>query len=744
MNQKMEAIVSIPLLKDHTLSPKIVDSVLSQESISRQLCITAEKQAKKPDFLYSYPKNLVSINTSLIPGIAGCHNFVLTNCKAEYFILLAPDTLLLPGSLAGLLHEMRTHPEIALTFGKGYVASNFEFNLNREEFQRQYSHLDILRLNRTAKGSGVHNILPSQLDVIAVNGKASTLIQQGLYPEYKALAPFEFVLRAKKHGIISEHTSALTITGNRTSTKPSIGEIFGFLHQISIDRRNNSSHWTISVSQICYLIGIFFINAFEGTKLFAVLQKYAFKLRHRSFKNPLAKFGPAAALDRIDSNPWYRNFTKSHNNRRLLRQPLTANKFELNGKKIAYVLWQFPYFYETFIQRELDQLVSSDVNLKVFAESPDPNLIEDEAFNAWMYSTTYTDPILTSRLVGLLIYFLFRHPIKTFELFFYVLFHRYSYYKTLREDLVVFAKTLNLAGFLKKYSVEHIHSPWANQTAFLSIGAAYLLELPFTVHVRAYDINHWKSQFSLGVILENADYIFTNSEYNRHRINLITQNRKKIFLVRDGVDTSQICPDERPDRGDSPVRILSVGRLIEPKGYLYLLKACALLMDQGFDFKCKIIGDRDLGKEARTYIDIMSTYHDLKLEEWVTFEGAKPFTEVLKHYQWADIFVLPCVKSQTGEHDITPNVILEALAMELPVVSTTSGAIPEIISNHESGLLVPPGDVDALAEAIQSLIQNPEFRKRYGAAGRRQVVENYNIVKNATNLAGIFNESQKQ
>ena len=111
-------------------------------------------------------------------------------------------------------------------------------------------------------------------------------------------------------------------------------------------------------------------------------------------------------------------------------------------------------------------------------------------------------------------------------------------------------------------------------------------------------------------------------------------------------------------------------------------------------------------------------------------------------YQWADIFVLPCVKSQTGEHDITPNVILEAMALELPVVSTISGAIPEIVSNRESGLLVPPKDVHALVEAMQSLMQNPDLRKKYGAAGRRQVMENYNIAKNFAQMAAIFNKGQ--
>jgi glycosyltransferase involved in cell wall biosynthesis len=735
----MEAIVSIPLLKDHTLSPEIVDSVLSQDGISRQLFVTAEKQAEVPDFLYSYPKNLVCINTSLIPGIAGCHNYVLMNNKAEYFFLLAPDTLLLPGALADLLHEMRAHPEIALAFGSGYYASNNSFNIDREEFRRQYSHLEIRQINRAAKASGTYNIIPSQLDVIAVNGLASTLIHQGLYPEYKALAPFEFVLRAKTHSVIRKHTSALTITSYRTSYKPSIGEIFGFLYQTSLNLRNNTFHRSNSIGQIFTLINIFFINAVEGTNLFVALQKYLYKLRHRSFKNPFAKFTAESIINRIGSSLWYRNLSESQKNLRTLRKPRAVQSSKQNGKKISYVLWQFPVYGETFIRREINQLLSLGVNIQVFADDPDPNLIEDEAINTWVERTVYPDPINTSRLVALLLFFFFRHPIKTTKLFLYILFHRHSYYKTLREDLVVFSKTLNLTKLLKKYGIQHIHSPWANLTAFKCIGAAYLLDLPFTVHVRAYDINHWKSQYGLVDILENADYIFTNSEYNQSRINLITRSRKEILLVRDGLDPSKIIANERQDHSGSPIRILSVGRLIEPKGYIYLLQACSLLVKKGINYKCKIVGGSDFIRETRTYLDIMSTYHTLQLENWVSFEGACSFGEILKSYQWADIFVLPCVKSQTGEHDITPNVILEAMAMELPVVSTTTGAIPEIITHHKNGLLVDPGDLDALAESIHSLILNPDLRKEYGKAGRKQVIKNYNISRNISKILDVFN-----
>ena len=459
----------------------------------------------------------------------------------------------------------------------------------------------------------------------------------------------------------------------------------------------------------------------------------------RTLKNLFGIINPRFWLDWVGTSAAYRSFSESFKNWKLLRTPQKIITDRQKGNKIAYINWRFPILSTTFIRREIDGLISCGINLQVFAEALDPDLIEDKEINAWIDRTIYIHPIIFSKLVYIILYFLFLHPIKTLRLFLYILFHRYSYYKTLKEDFIVFGKTLYLTGCVRNYGVQHIHSPWANQTAFKSLGAAYLLDLPFTVHVRAFDINHWKSQYGLGDILENADFIITNSEYNRSRINSIIEGKKKVFVIRNGVNTNLIIPNERPEKRNSPVRIISVGRLIEPKGYIYLLQACAQLVYQGIDLNCKILGDKDFTNEARSYIDIMSTYHALKLEKWVSFEGAQPLGEILKSYQWADIFVLACVKSQTGEHDITPNVILEAMAMELPVVSTRSGAIPEIVIHQKTGLLVEPKDVPSLAGAINTLITDHGLRRRFGKAGRKQVVDHYNTSKNISKMAEILN-----
>jgi glycosyltransferase involved in cell wall biosynthesis len=126
------------------------------------------------------------------------------------------------------------------------------------------------------------------------------------------------------------------------------------------------------------------------------------------------------------------------------------------------------------------------------------------------------------------------------------------------------------------------------------------------------------------------------------------------------------------------------------------------------------------------------------LEAEVELLGARPFTETVGELQEADIFVLPSVIAENGRRDVTPNVILEAMAMQLPVVSTTVAGIPELVEDGVTGLLVPPGDETALAAAILRLAGDPSLRESLGRNGRRAVEERFDIRKNVLGLKEVF------
>jgi glycosyltransferase involved in cell wall biosynthesis len=171
-----------------------------------------------------------------------------------------------------------------------------------------------------------------------------------------------------------------------------------------------------------------------------------------------------------------------------------------------------------------------------------------------------------------------------------------------------------------------------------------------------------------------------------------------------------------------------VGQLKEKKGFQYLLQACMILKSKDYMFNCQIIGEGNLRQELERQI------HELSLENLVTLRGALPHESVIQEYQHSTLFVLPCITGSDGDRDGIPNVILEAMAMQLPVISTHHSGIPEVIKSGVNGLLVPPADVQSLADAIAQLLDNPSLRTQLGRRGRQTVTEQFNAMHNTGRL----------
>jgi colanic acid/amylovoran biosynthesis glycosyltransferase len=138
------------------------------------------------------------------------------------------------------------------------------------------------------------------------------------------------------------------------------------------------------------------------------------------------------------------------------------------------------------------------------------------------------------------------------------------------------------------------------------------------------------------------------------------------------------------------------------------------------------------------YLRLQRLQRELKLETEVNFLGAQRFEHVLEKYREADIFVLPSVIAADGSGDVTPNVVIEAMAMKLPVVSTRSRGIPELVEDGVTGILVPSRDEEALAGAILRLAQDAALRAELGNNGRRRVEERFDIHKNIREFVELF------
>lgn len=411
-------------------------------------------------------------------------------------------------------------------------------------------------------------------------------------------------------------------------------------------------------------------------------------------------------------------------------------------RRIAYYTWHFPVLSQTFVHRELAALRRAGVDVEIFADEAEDLALADDNARWLLGHAHYLYPLDRQALARYRVHFFLHRPITCLRLLVFVLTHRYARYKSLGEDWRVFEKSLYLAGVMRDRAIDHVHSPWADLSAFVALVASRLLDVPYSVQARAHDLYRHSSRFGLRDRFEHAEFVVTNTEYNRATIATIVGDRhhRKIAVIHNGVDLHRFSPGAPTVRG-GPIRVLSVARLIEQKGLTVLLRACDRLRRAGVEFRCEIVGDAEEPLYTNYFIALKRLHRRLGLEDSVVFLGPMPFADVLARYADAGIFVLPSLIAADGSRDVTPNALIEAMAMKLPVVSTRVAGIPEIVDAGVNGLLVEPGDEPALARALQTLIEQPDLRRRLGEEGRRKVEEKFDIERNVRHFVTLFGGS---
>jgi glycosyltransferase involved in cell wall biosynthesis len=183
---------------------------------------------------------------------------------------------------------------------------------------------------------------------------------------------------------------------------------------------------------------------------------------------------------------------------------------------------------------------------------------------------------------------------------------------------------------------------------------------------------------------------------------------------------------------DVKMHIISVGSLVEKKGHAILIEACAQLAARGYKFECSIVGSGPLKEALQAQIDKRS------LQGSVVLLGARNAAEVQDLYRHSDIFVLACIIAKSGDRDGIPVVLTEAMAMQIPVITTPVTGNTELVHDGENGLIVPERDVQALAQAIERLINDSFLRSRLGEQGRQTVLAGFDIHQTAAQMVGIF------
>jgi colanic acid/amylovoran biosynthesis glycosyltransferase len=289
---------------------------------------------------------------------------------------------------------------------------------------------------------------------------------------------------------------------------------------------------------------------------------------------------------------------------------------------------------------------------------------------------------------------------------------------------------------LQQDGLRHLHAHFAGMATRTAFWIHEFFGIPYSFTAHANDIFAPRDfVVSLAKLIENAAAIVTVSDYAVRLLqNRYPESAAKIHRIYNGVDLSRFHP---ADFGSGIPAIVSVGRLIEKKGFTDLIAACRLLQPRGRDFRCEIIGEGPL--EAALQAQIA----EAGLQSVVKLVGPQTQSQIALRLANATIFVLPCTREEGGGMDNLPTVILEAMAAGLPVISTPLAGVPEMVEHERSGELVPEHDPKAICAAMERCIADPVRARRFGDRGREIAREKFSIEASAQALRGLFERSEK-
>ena len=381
----------------------------------------------------------------------------------------------------------------------------------------------------------------------------------------------------------------------------------------------------------------------------------------------------------------------------------------------------FPRLSETFVLQELLELERRGLRLHVIALRRPAEVVRQDALSELQATVEYLpeSPAQYERLRVRL-----AHTALLLQ-------RRLGYLHGLADALASpeFSRSLGARSALLAHRIVWLGSPplyihFAHKPATIGRFASLLAGVPYALSAHAKDI--WLTpDDELARKVRDAEVVLTCTEEGRAQLAALADGRTPVRLAYHGVELKE--SSFSTELGEPP-RVLAVGRLVEKKGHETLLLAAALLRDRGLEFTVRLAG------EGPEWPRLQRLVHELRLGDRVVFLGPLTESEVQQEYERADVFALPCRKLANGDQDGLPNVILEAMAHGLPVLSTRLGGIMEAIVDGESGLLADQDDASVLAEHLGRLLEDPELRQLLGQGGQKRVAERF---ERSANLPGV-------
>jgi colanic acid/amylovoran biosynthesis glycosyltransferase len=403
--------------------------------------------------------------------------------------------------------------------------------------------------------------------------------------------------------------------------------------------------------------------------------------------------------------------------------------------KIAYLCSEYPAISHTFILREVEALRKLGAEITTFSirRTPPDRLLAD----ADRAAADTTVAILPPRRLRLLTtHFKVavrspRHYLSTLRL---ALRLAPRGLKGRLWQLFYFIESVVVWSECREREIRHIHVHLANAAADVGLLATHLgsatepeqaWSWSFTMHgpTEFFDLRH----FRLAEKLQSARFVVCISNFARSQLMALSEpgTWDRLHVVHVGIPVGQFTRS-RPIAPDPDLEILYIGRLVPEKGQAVLLEAVALLKGRGRSVRVTLAGDGQLRGELEWLAG------DLGIESQVSFLGAVGQEQLHDLYESAAIFCLPSFAEGV------PVVLMEAMAMEVPAISTRIAGIPELIEDGHSGLLVAPGSLVELADSLEELLADPAFRRQLGSQGRAKVMGEFDAERSAKQLYELF------
>lgn len=400
---------------------------------------------------------------------------------------------------------------------------------------------------------------------------------------------------------------------------------------------------------------------------------------------------------------------------------------------IGYILSRFPKLSETFILRELDALTRLGWRITVFPFIRMDEPVHHERVGHLIDAVERPGTLLDLLFANLV--WVFLAPKRLLSTYGLVLSELWRHPGELVRGLIAVARGAAWARSVRHRGIMRVHAHFALHPTIAALTVANLTGIPYSFTCHAHDV--YRTQDMLAVKLRRASFVIAISCLLRDQYilpRLQSWDLSKVRVVHCSVDLARYRQRALPTTS-RPTTILAVARLTQMKGLCYLVDACALMLAQGMAFRCSIIGDGPL--RAR----LLEQIRGAGLVEVVVLEGPRTEDAVRTALESATVFVQPSVVMPDGVMEGIPVSVIEAMAIGVPVVATSSGAIPELVEHELTGLLVPPRDGPALALAISRLTDDPATSRRLVENARRRIEEQFDLQKNVALLDELLRTS---